>query len=215
MIRRALRLYSAIQSYMSDESSKNIHHFALHSREWRQLRYLSALLAPYDAITHYLSRQHGPSVQTVLKVYNTLFDLLEKAHDKLSTKRVSWKVTLRHGIEAARDKLQVYYSRTYDAQGDLFAIATLLDPGEKLQFFQTKTWDDPEVQWDVRYRRLFTKVFEYYKDQNPSIQVDTIGQSVDPFAACLQRITKKPRLTFPEPEQNRFRELETYLNEGM
>lgn len=58
-------------------------------------------------------------------------------------------------LEAASDKLRDYYSQTYEAYGDLFAIATILDPQKKLRFFTGKDWtkdDEDEEEWDERYR---------------------------------------------------------------
>lgn len=217
MIRRALRLRTSVQSYLTDESTRGIQHFRLSSREWRQLNYLRELLAPFYAMTNFLSNQQGPSVQSVLKVYNTLFDLIDTGLETLSRKQVSWKVAMRHGLEAARTKLSKYYSRTYKAQGDIFAIATILDPASKLQYFKGEEWDDDgEVDWYARYRGIFTRVFMHYMDQNPSIQVDKMAADYDDkFETYMQHVTKKRRLTAPKPATSGYREVETYLNEGM
>jgi hypothetical protein len=75
---------------------------------------------------------------------------------------------MRHGLEAARAKLSKYYLHTYKAQGDIFAIATILDPASKLQYFKGEEWDDNgEVHWYARYCGIFNKVFMHYMDQNP------------------------------------------------
>jgi hypothetical protein len=124
---------------------------------------------------------------------------------------------MRHGLEAARTKLSKYYSRTYKAQGDIFAIATILDPASKLQYFKGEEWnDDGEVDWHARYRGIFIRVFMHYMDHNPDIRVDIMATDyTDQFETYMQHVTKKRRLTAPKPATSGYREVETYLNEGM
>jgi hypothetical protein len=71
-------------------------------------------------------------------------------------------------LYAAKTKLSQYYSKTDSIPGDLFAIATMLTPQNKLQFFLGKDWDDG---WRDRYRQSFVDYFEPYKQrllQNPT-----------------------------------------------
>ncbi|KAJ5388931.1 hypothetical protein N7509_011472, partial [Penicillium cosmopolitanum] len=63
-----------------------------------------------------------------------------KASPKNDTteKRVSWKKLMLTALEAVQEKLDKYYSQTYDSYSDLFAIATILHPQKKLRFFTTR-----------------------------------------------------------------------------
>ena len=84
--------------------------------EWRQINYLIKILYPFalyiDVISAIIS---GPTVHNVFAVYNKLFGHIESHIEKLKRKRVIWKVTIRHGLELANDKLSIYYNKIKDS----------------------------------------------------------------------------------------------------
>ncbi|KAJ5976451.1 hypothetical protein N7481_010158, partial [Penicillium waksmanii] len=53
-------------------------------------------------------------------------------------KRVPWKRLILTALKAAREKLDKYYTQTYNSYGNLFAIATILYSQKKLRFFTTQ-----------------------------------------------------------------------------
>lgn len=66
-------------------------------------------------------------------------------------------------LRAAETKLSQYYGMTDDIYGDLYAIGTIMSPQNKLQFFTSKDWKDPEVNWRGRYRKSLEDRLELYK----------------------------------------------------
>lgn len=43
-------------------------------------------------------------------------------------------------LKAAKEKLSKYYGMTDDVECDLYAIGTILDPTNKMEFFSTSDW---------------------------------------------------------------------------
>lgn len=83
---------------------------------------------------------------------------------------------LHCGVDRAHEKLRCYYSQTYENQGYIYAIATILNPATKLHAFTTASWIEHGKDWAAHYREIFTKVFEYYANQNPDFSVRTSPQ---------------------------------------
>lgn len=215
MIQRALKLQEGINTHMQYAVHRSLRHLCPTHDEWQQLRYLSDLLAPYHEVTLSLSEQQGPTVHRVFKTYETLFGHLEYARQVLRRKQVDWKAKLCQGVDRAHEKLRSYYSQTYESQGYLYAIATILNPATKLHAFTTASWIEAGKDWAAHYREIFTKVFEYYANQNPHVNVRALPQH---FTSRLDRasaqVRKKRRLnTIPE-ESHQFAELEVYFTEG-
>lgn len=67
-------------------------------------------------------------------------------------------------LGAARDKLADYYGRTDKIYSDIFTVGTILAPEHKLQFFNSKDWDD-STDWRQRYRQSFDNFIESYKQR--------------------------------------------------
>lgn len=42
-----------------------------------------------------------------------------------------------NALDAGMDKLKVYYNKTQEVHGNLYAIGTILAPQHKLEFFST------------------------------------------------------------------------------
>lgn len=66
-------------------------------------------------------------------------------------------------LETAQTKLSHYYAMTGEIDNDLYAIGTIISPQQKLQFFDSKDWDDPEKDWRAQYRKSLEDYFEVYK----------------------------------------------------
>lgn len=50
---------------------------------------------------------------------------------------------MQTALEYATQKLRDYYAETDEAYGDLYAIATIMAPQNKLDFFSGKDWKGP------------------------------------------------------------------------
>jgi hypothetical protein len=172
MLARAKKLQQAFDAFCSQYDQE---HFALSQEQWRQVDYLLYILQPFHRFTTLLSKTKDVTIHRVFKIYNKLFDHLEKSIRQLRRKRVAWKQVMLASLEAAQSKLSTYYKDTDKIDGHLYAIGTILSPQDKLQFFSTTDWDpDPEEGIDYRatYRESLESCLKRYSEslaQEPHI----------------------------------------------
>lgn len=214
MIRRAIKLRPAIESFIQHWDHDNIDHLHPTAIEWKQLEYLLELLYPFFLFTSCLSENSGPTVHKVYDIYNNLFDHLDQSINRLARKRAPWKKEILQGLEDAHQKLRKYYHRTYQAEGYIYAIATVLDPMSKLEKFKKGAWLDDDTDWYLEYRTVFEKVFYFYRQQNPAINVpSTVSSTLSGLDKAFYNISKRQKLS---PSAATFEELKVYLDiEGM
>ena len=96
------------------------------------------------------------------KIYNKLFDHLERSQAQLRRKRVPWKKQMLEALEAGRSKLDEYYSQADDLRGNIYAISTMLAPVNKFKFFLSSDWDQ---KWRDTYRLAFEQALVPYQAQ--------------------------------------------------
>jgi hypothetical protein len=82
---------------------------------------------------------------------------------RLGNKTQRWKKVVFEGLEAAKAKLQHYYRETYQFHGVIYAIATILDPCQKISVIRTASWLDNNKYWDCKYQQMLKKIFNYYR----------------------------------------------------
>ena len=84
----------------------------------------------------------------------------------------------------------------------------------KLETFKGPTWKEDDIDWHMEYRRVFEKVFHYYRNYNPDIEVQsTVLNSLSGLNKVFFQILKRRRLS---PSYKIYKELKTYLDiEGM
>lgn len=162
MLRRAKRLQKKFDEFCA---SYNVPQLKLSQEEWRQIDYLLCITQPFFKWTSLLSQTKDISIHLVFGIYNRLFDHLEKSIRQLQRKKVHWKQLMLKALEAAKVKLSHYYGMTDQIPSDLYAIATILAPQHKLKFFSTKEWNDPDQDWQARYRSSLEKYLEPYYDR--------------------------------------------------
>ncbi|EAU30716.1 predicted protein [Aspergillus terreus NIH2624] len=210
MIRRALKLRQPIESFIQHWDSQKLDYLRPTPVEWKQLEYLLELLYPFYIFTSCLSENTGPTVHRVYDIYNDLFDHLDLAINRLRNKRASWKQQILEGLEEAHKKLRKYYRRTYQAEGYIYAIATILDPTSKLEKFKTATWLDDDTDWYQKYRTVFEKVFHFYRSQNPSVNTpSTVSDPLSGLNKAFYHLSKRRRLA---TSSETFEELKAYLD---
>lgn len=147
MLRRAKRLRSYFPSFCTEWDRVDL---VLDDEEWRQVDYLLLLTEPFFDFTLELSKTKDVTAHYVFKIYNKLFEHLEKSISQLQRKRSFWKKQMLKALEAARMKLDIYYSNTDNVKGHLYAVSTMLAPVNKFKFFLTKDWNN---QWRETYRK--------------------------------------------------------------
>ncbi|KAJ5742120.1 hypothetical protein N7533_011529 [Penicillium manginii] len=176
MLRRAKRLHDIFDKYCKDYTQT---HFALSIEGWRQIDYLLCILQPFFTLTTLVCRTKDSSIHLIFRIYNKLFDHLERSIRQLRRKKVHWKQLMLSSLEAAKEKLKKYYGETDDIEGNLYAIGTILAPSSKMEFFSTGDWDlDPEIGKDYRkeYRKSLQSLFERYSQRVPSDMIQPNSQ---------------------------------------
>lgn len=89
-------------------------------------------------------------------------------------------------LKAAHKKLSEYYTATdHEAYGDIYAIATILSPSKKLQFFRSKDWRGGDVDFAKQYREVLEKEFKRYQQQvSDTTALAPVQNSTNPAAAA-------------------------------
>lgn len=159
MLRRARRLSSTFDMYCELHMQGQ---FKLNAEQWRQVDYLLYLTQPFYKFTTRLSKTKDVTVHNVFRVYNQLFDHLEASIRQLQRKKVPWKQAMLHALHAGRDKLKIYYTKTQEIHGNLYAVGTILAPQYKLKFFSGGEYgDDGESR--ARYKEYLRQYLEPYQ----------------------------------------------------
>ncbi|OQD77362.1 hypothetical protein PENANT_c110G10938 [Penicillium antarcticum] len=159
MLRRAKRLRSFFQPFCDEYERPDM---VLDDEEWRQVDYLLFITQPFFDFTVELSKTRDATTYHVFLIYNKLFEHLELSITQLTRKRTTWKRQMLQALQAARKKLDEYFSETDNVRGHLYAITTMLAPANKFQFFQTDDWDD---RWRTTYRKSLENHLIVYKDR--------------------------------------------------
>ena len=211
MLVRAKKLQQAFDAFCSQYDQE---HFSLSQEQWRQVDYLICILQPFHQFTTLLSKSKDVTIHRVFKVYNKLFDHLEKSIRQRRRKRVAWKQVMLASLEAAKNKLSIYYRDTDNMDGHLYAIGTILSPQDKLQFFSTADWDPEEGGIDYRatYRQSLESSLEKYSENLAQGQqilgAPLASVATDDFdLACVRDESQQSQI--PQPVQSD--ELTRYL----
>ncbi|KAJ5471453.1 hypothetical protein N7530_008810 [Penicillium desertorum] len=159
MLRRAKRLRTIFSLFCIEYDCEEM---LLSEQEWRQIDYLLYITEPFFDYTTQLSKTRDVTAHYVFKIYNKLFDHLERSQAQLRRKRVPWKKQMLEALEAGRSKLDEYYSQADDLRGDIYAISTMLAPVNKFKFFLSSDWDQ---EWRDTYRLAFKKALVPYQAQ--------------------------------------------------
>jgi hypothetical protein len=212
MLRRARRLSSTYDKYCIEHDQFQ---FKLNQEEWRQIDYLLNITQPFYKWTTGLSKIKDVTIHNVFRVYNKLFDHLETSIRQLERKRIPWKQAMLRALYAGKEKLTVYYAKTEQIHGNLYAISTILAPQHKLQFFSKKDWADNNFEWRTQYRQYLERYLEPYSqrqsEKQPHISVTSNHTGDDMeclFAEDMPQASTQPKLSFHD-------ELTRYLESGM
>lgn len=200
MLRRAKRLRSFFQPFCDEYERPEM---VLEDEEWRQVDYLLFITQPFFDFTVELSKTRDVTTHHVFLIYNKLFEHLELSITQLTRKRTTWKRQMLQALQAARKKLDEYYSETDHVRGHLYAIATILAPANKFQFFQTDDWDD---RWRAIYRKSLEKQLASYKERLTNQPTSSQSLSLGGGRSRLDSIVKpnRPRSTIAGDELSQY-----------
>ncbi|KAI9778380.1 MAG: hypothetical protein M1816_004119 [Peltula sp. TS41687] len=164
MLIRFVRLEGPVTRWMEDEEdAADIIDLALEPEEWTQIKYIIQLTKPFALHGYTMGNSEFPTVQHVFVAYNALFDHLDAETTRLNKKTKAWKRELLPAIQAAKDKLAQYYSQTDKEKGRIFNLATILNPVQKLRFYEQSNW---EPSWKQRYQAEFEDHFKIFYERN-------------------------------------------------
>jgi hypothetical protein len=213
MLRRARRLSSVFNKYCIEHDQPQ---FKLNTEEWRQIDYLLHITQPFYKWTTGLSKIKDVTIHNVFRVYNKLFDHLETSIRQLERKKVPWKQAMLRALYAGKEKLTAYYAKTEQIHGHLYAIATILAPQHKLQFFSKRDWADNDFEWRTRYKESLEKYLEPYSQRQSDSQLPSAAQPSSQnsgdmevlFADDIPQASAQPKMSFHD-------ELTRYLESGI
>jgi hypothetical protein len=203
MLQRAKKLQTICDKYCSECGLSDL---VLTEDEWKQIDYLLSITQPFFNFTSVLSKTKDVTIHIVFSIYNQLFDHLEKSIARLRRKKARWQITIGTALEYATQKLRDYYAETDEAYGDLYAVATIMAPQNKLDFFSGKDWKGP---YRKQYRESLEKYLKPYKQRHLETQPASYGvPSMEQFSIVDQM---GDRQKAQGPELNRDDELTQYL----
>ncbi|KAJ5355553.1 uncharacterized protein N7496_012765, partial [Penicillium cataractarum] len=196
MLRRARRLQSAFDDFCVQFNLADV---KIDRDEWRQVDYLLSITYPFFKFTSSLSATTDVTIHNVFGIYNALFTHIDKAKVQLARKKVGWKRVMKSALDRARDKLTEYYGKTDDIPGDLYAIATILGPRNKLEFFTISEW---EPHWGPRYKQSLEAYIQPYR---PTVSLQSNVTAPDELTRYLRSSTVEATpLVFWKEHQNEY-----------
>jgi hypothetical protein len=184
----------------------------LSQEEWRQIEYLLWITQLFFQFTTAVSKTKDVTIHSVFSIYNKLFDHLETSMAQLRRKKVPWKQVMLKALEAARLKLDQYYSMTDHMPGDLFAIGTILAPQNKLHFFSDKDWEDPKIDYCEKYCKSLQDYLRPYQQRISDTQLQSRAQSSAIQTSHLDMLLTPRGLR--QPALGQYDELTQYLSSG-
>lgn len=205
MLRRAKRLRRFFVPFCTELDRLDL---ALDDEEWRQIDYLLWITEPFFDFTNELSKTKDTTTHYVFKIYNKLFEHLEKSITQLERKRTIWKKQMLQALRAARQKLDQYYADTDKIRGDLYAVSTMLAPSNKFKFFLTSDWT---TSWRTRYRESIEQILIPYQERITKQQTSHHSISSARTGSRLDLMLNGDK-SQSTPSNN---ELTQYLNSGM
>ena len=169
MLFRAYHLQDAIKSYILNEPNKGFRGLIMSACEWEQVRYLIALLHPFKIVTLAMSKTSSVTIHKTWYVFQSLLQHLSTKRIQVARKNTSWKKGLCAALDAGKDKLMKYYSKTHGDSAHLYYTATLLDPAVKTIRWQMK--DSPDSQpllWMKEFQSAYQKDYAKYETDDSS-----------------------------------------------
>jgi hAT family C-terminal dimerisation region len=159
MLTRTCYLHRAFDHLVTTDAK--IAHLKILPGEWIQIQTLLSILLPFRSTSDTLEQTSRPAIDKVFWAYETLFnkiDSLMSTVKRMQRRKEAWADPLLIAIEAMRDKLTKYYSRT--SKPFVYSDASILNPFTKTEIFQLPSFDDPAKNWLEYYTTLCKTRFE-------------------------------------------------------
>jgi hypothetical protein len=213
MLRRAKRLLLVYDKYCIEHDQSQ---FKLNKEEWRQIDYLLNITHPFYKWTTGLSKIKDVTIHNVFRVYNKLFNYFKTSIRQLERKRIPWKQEMLHALHAGKKKLIIYYAKTEQIHGNLYAIRTILTPQHKLQFFSQKEWADNNFKWRTQYKQYLEEYLKPYSQQQFNNQQPSTVKSSSYTSDNMESLFAENTPQAPiQPKLSYHDELTRYLESGI
>jgi hypothetical protein len=159
-----------------------VFYLLFNSNEWSQIEYLIDLLKSFCLFTKALSTIRTSTINMIFKIYNRLFEHIEKITHRLSRKRVSWKKSLMKTLEATRIKLIKYYNQTQSELDLLYDKAILLHSTVEESMFHTSEWkiESDQTSWHKMYWNALKEMYhedKYQTNENSSFHAKQFSEN--------------------------------------
>ncbi len=185
MLIRAHKLRLHISEWLQENQHKST--LCLDDIEWKQVEYLIELSLPYCQLGNAIAKTKDVTIHNVFPIYERLSNHLDNSIEKLKRKQEPWKRSIIQALEAAKQKLHKYYSKTNDSLGDIYIAGTILDPELKLSAFTGITW---EPEWRQTYKNRF---IEFYYDNYDEADTRQIVQQPKHDSDSLTSLLRRQR----------------------
>ena len=178
MLERAWELKVAIRKWLAATENRDRYSMLqLKEADWDRVEELLEILRPMEQVTALIGATKSVTIHAVFRLYNHVFNHLETSIAHWETSEKQYAKEYLQALNAARDKLDEYYSRTGGSQGTIFNLATLLDPHTKLLVYSDK------AVWGTTLQRRYVNEF----NKNFSDNYAPRGVPQDPIAIAPAR----------------------------
>ncbi|KHJ36236.1 hypothetical protein EV44_g5114 [Erysiphe necator] len=146
---------------------QKLHKLTITSEEWYHVRLITSVLKPLVTLTDVLLRTQGPLIHRSHVFLSAIFDgLKSKLSMHMHNTCVSGKLKgeIVSALEAAIQKIEIFYHGPDGSPKLLYNLAMILDPTRKLLLFQE--WDNHENSSTEKYQKMHRKEFIDYFIEN-------------------------------------------------
>jgi hypothetical protein len=213
MLERAWELKVAIRKWLAATENK-YSVLQLKESDWDRVNELLEILGPMEQVTALVGATKSVTVHAVFRLYNYVFSHLEASIANWEISRKDYAKEYLEALEAARNKLAEYYSRTDGSRGKFFNLATLLDPHTKQLLYSNE--DDWGRALPDEYVNEFNRYFSenYLPREVPQVAQDSEQISAAPVRPAttpiqLQGLAAIGSVKRPAVQPRRFDSLES------
>ena len=161
MLERAWELKVAIRKWLAATENRDKYSMLqLKELDWDRIDTLLEILKPMEQVTALVGATKSVTIHAVFRLYNHVFSHLETSIAYWETSEKPHANEYLRALNAARNKLDEYYSRTDRSRGTFFNFATLLDPHTKELLYSE------EDVWGTTLRHQYVNEFHNFFNEN-------------------------------------------------
>lgn len=188
--------------------------------EWKQVEYLIDITKLFNFFTETIGASKEPTISYAFDVYTALFEHLNTMVFVLKKKirqTRPWVKSLVVAVEAAIEKLDIYFRETYNDLGSIYALGTILSPCHRLSTFERHgSWLNESEYWLAQYEDQFRQLYkDKYSGQSkptPTVSLETTPR-LNSITLFMQQRKRKQQDNMPAEEPNDH-EVDSYLAQG-